>query len=73
MLFRSPESGSFEALTEISVSVIAKEALDKVVGSHPELAEDLASRLSRTISDGQSDTPPSQTEKTPVLWAMPNG
>ncbi|CAN7765311.1 small mechanosensitive ion channel [Ensifer sp. NM-2] len=75
LLSDTPESGSFEALTEISISVIAKEALDKVIGSHPQLAKDLASRLSRTISDEQSDTdtPLSQTEKTPVLWAMTNG
>ncbi len=75
LLSDTPESGSFEALTEVSISVIAKEALDNVIGSHPEFAEDLASRLSRAISDEQSaaDAPPPQTGKAPVLWAMPNG
>ncbi|WP_457585312.1 cyclic nucleotide-binding domain-containing protein [Ensifer canadensis] len=75
LLSDAPKSGSFEAVTEVSVSVIAKAALDSVIESYPEFADDLASRLSRTISDLQSNAgaPSPQMGKTPAQWAMPNG
>ncbi|MGF6178700.1 cyclic nucleotide-binding domain-containing protein [Ensifer sp. 4252] len=75
LLTGTPEGGTFEAVTGVSVYVIGKEALDSIIGSRPELAEDLASRLNKPMSGEHAgaDARVRQIAKGPAFWSISNG